>query len=698
MSYYLYLASNSYYRPLGIGKIGCTENPHARLKTYLTGCAPGLNPSQDIVYDAIWETTAKSREELRELEELVHDRFYKRRMMRGILGDSEWFNFDRLNPLEQVEPYLNSQTWIKGKIHIDEIKVDKNYLNKSYHKNKKNYIKSEKCKNEVLDQIQEPVIFAIKNFITSKLEAGYIIAPCGSGKTIMTCRGINGLKRVIICCPSYKIQTQWATTLLSQSCFLQSQIYIISSIGITNPEKIRRYFENETYCIITTNMSSHLLVDYINRDLELFIIDEAHHMAGIVAVDTEGEGLTRRLMVRTVELGIKRLSLTYTPRFIRENETNWQYLTMDDETIFGSLIYELKIRDLINQGVLPDYRLWTIRDETMRGTGIIGKTDYIVNAWNTRETVRREEKYMLNHLIVFSQNISDGEKIRDYLKIHLTEETAIFHVQSGDDLDEQINKFSAASRAIMINCWMLSEGVDVPIADSVIIMYPKKSRGQITQMILRAGRWYKEKSVFHVLIPVIEDEDLSGFEEVLTALASCDKALQDEIVLRANSGTKSEIESEKDMVRDETPEYIIMEGFDAIPEEIGKCFRNIRKNIFGQKDWVQRLCIERKVDTSLEYEKLRFSIPELPENPLAKGETWFNFLHPYDVGRINREVFSQEILKKNRLQTGQCYHEWREKNSKELPLLQHITDGYFGLEWSNYNRIYEMRTGKLRRG
>jgi predicted helicase len=64
-------------------------------------------------------------------------------------------------------------------------------------------------------------------------------------------------------------------------------------------------------------------------------------------------------MMKATELQVKRLSLTFTPRILRNDENlDIEYASMDDTNIFGSQIAELKIRDLIRKGVLPDYRLW----------------------------------------------------------------------------------------------------------------------------------------------------------------------------------------------------------------------------------------------------------------------------------------------------------------------------------------------------
>jgi len=694
----IYLASSPVFRAMSLGKIGCTEEPYGRRSTYLTGCPPGLTPSYDIDYDGIWETIATTRDELFEYEDEVHNYFLKYRMMREIPGDSEWFNFNGTIPYDIVKSFMDTRIWVKRQIPLSEITPPKRplrYMRKQTHKNL-SYLKVHAKRNDVLNSLQEPVISAIHAFLfDSPNRAGHVIAPCGSGKTIMTAKGGRGLKKAIICCPSKQIQTQWKNTIITESIFSESHIHFIGGSGTTDVDVIRSLLSQETYCIISTYMSSHLLVEYLTADVECLILDEAHHMAGIVAKDDSGEGRTRRLMMKASELGIKRLSLTYTPRFIKDvYDSDIEYLTMDDDKIFGSKIAELKIRDLIRKGVLPDYRLWTLRDETRKGTGIIGKAECILEAWNATEMIRDEEKHILHHLIVFASTTQEAKDLERFFNAK-TMNTLVMRVGEGDKLEEPIAQFTSARRAILINCFILNEGVDIPCANAVAITYPKQSRGQITQMILRAGRWYEGKSVFHVLIPTLDDEDLSGFEEVLSALASCDEQIRDEIILRSAVGVEpspNPLPPNTDS-SDAIPECITIDEYEAKEEEIRRCFMNICKKLFPARESkrIQELCIEKGWDTSIEYSLQRIAIPELPEDPKPKNALWFDYLHPNQISRMSPSDFVKTIP--HHIRGADTYDEWRSARPLDiiatLPSVQHITDGYFGKDDTNFAIILE---------
>jgi predicted helicase len=438
-------------------------------------------------------------------------------------------------------------------------------------------------------------------------------------------------------------------------------------------------------------MSSDLLLPLISYT-HLFILDEAHHLAGIVGEDI---GKTRQLMKKATELNIKRLSLTFTPRFILNEDL--EHLSMDDTDTFGSVLYELRLRDLINKGVLPDYRLWTMRDESGENTGISGKANMILKAWNSKEIVRGEEKHILHHLVVFAYTNHDANEICSYLSARTSD--LILCVKGGDNLEDTIEAYCNAPRAIFINCKVLGEGVDIPITNGVAITYPKFAKGEITQMILRAGRWYPDKSIFHILLPVLDKEDMSGFEHVMTALASCDEQLCDEIVIRASKKTKPGSSINHD-VSDSVSELIIIEDYDGSNiEEIRKCFDSVRRVMYSSTKRIRQLCLDQSIDTSVDYKTdLRVQFPDLPENP-TQGLSWYDYLHPSSKERMPLPLFTK-MLEERHLRKAQDYDIWLGVQlphlRQSLPTTQHINDGYFGTV-TNFSDVVESFLKKYNR-
>lgn len=699
---YLYAASSPTLLPLGYVKLGCTRGPHARLSAYLTGCPPGLDPSHDIYYLCLFETTAETQDDLFDCEDELHDNFHAIRMMRIRPGDSEWFRFTETDPLVLVRNFVERRAWYKRTLQLADIpnpQLPSSGLCKQYRKNLK-FIKQFAKRCTILNSLQTPVINAIHAFtFESPADAGYVIAPCGSGKTIMTCKGVHGIKRLVVVCPSQQIQTQWHDTLIATGVFPHGTIKLIGASGTTAISA--EMFTPEIYCIITTNMSSHLLAAVLPADLPLLVIDEAHHMAGIVAKEETGEGRTRRLMMRAKELGIKRLSLTYTPRLVQPSVgLQLTYISMDDDAIFGPKLEELKIRDLINNGVLPDYRLWMLRDNARAGNGLTAKAECLLEAWAATEVVHRKEQFILHHMVVFAATIKEATELEKIFAARTTN-TLVQRVEAGMDLSGPLQRYTEAPRAILVNCFVLGEGVDIPITNAVALTYPKQSRGQITQMVLRAGRWYEGKSLFHVLIPTIDGEDLTAFEDVLAALASSDDQLRDEIILRATKPPpKPSAGGGGGSTYDggEAPECIMLDQYEAREEDIRRCFDNIRRFFFSTRDShrTQALCIEKGIDTSIEYTLLRETLPDIPADPRPRNTTWYDYLHPTVSATRDPAQWVRDILEPNNLRIGYRYDEWRALQPTDvisrLPSVQHITDGYFGADMTEFNLILDKFT------
>ncbi len=126
----------------------------------------------------------------------------------------------------------------------------------------------------------------------------------------------------------------------------------------------------------------------------------------------------------------------------------------------------------------------------------------------------------------------------EQILLAISKDINIYRIEGGDYNRNKniIHKFEQSARTILINCRVLGEGVDIPCADSVCILYSKFSYGDITQMILRAGRWNIDKKYFHVLLPATNDIDQRGIENVLDCLSQIDGKIKDEIIAKSSAG------------------------------------------------------------------------------------------------------------------------------------------------------------------
>lgn len=699
---YLYVASSPAWQSKNLFKIGLTEDPLNRY--HLTGYPPGQEPCAGIKVILVWKINVTTTKELRYQEEIFHIEYEKYRLMWEIPGDSEWFKFP-CNPTDYFRLFAIKQGW--NEVPIETIQPNRKelrFLKKQYNKNRW-FINSRSDRIKKLFLLQGPLISRIREFLRNpEKRAGYGQAPCGFGKTRITCEAIKDLKKILLTCPSKKIQKQWVETLVEIGAFNRDQIHLIGHNGTTNPEQIKKYAEEDVFCLISTYQSSYLLKPHLTDDIDLLIGDEAHHLAGKVLKENEdeGEGITRQLFQEAAKKGIKRFCLTFTPRYIsNSNDLDCEYLSMDDPEIFGEEIFNVNLRSVIEAGVLPDYRIWALWDKMNKAEGIAGKIEYILEAWQSKEIICHEERFILNHLIIFTRSIAEAEEAERILKQKFNESGDTTLVVSASskmkDFTSEITKFENASRAIIVNCRVLGEGVDIPCADSVAILYSKQSITDIVQMLLRPGRWYENKSLFHIILPILDGEDFDGFERALVALASHDNAIFEDVFLKL---TKTSEESDtspspftEDSMKPEMIDISLFDGEDMIKmtDTLSRA-RTALTPAAVNREKILKICRDKNIRTSREYKGLLTEMPDLPETLPRGEETWFGILNR-GIESIKVSDWISKYIKPNNIKTADQYESWFVLQSDvESPSLQNINDGYFGSE-NNFNSLLEKHGG-----
>lgn len=700
--YYIYIISCAYYLDKLIVKIGHTGGPKERIQTYLVGCPPEMEPSSDLYFCKLWLTTAITEEESKHFEGLIHNKFFRNRMMRHILGDTEWFKFDE-DPIATISSYMNTRPWVVKEAPYEDIgwKRRNKVFSKNYQRNL-SICTDTRTLHSKREELQKPIIDNVCKFFSCKV-CGCLILPCGFGKTVITCKCIKtmGLRRVIVACLG-PVQMHWTNEMIKTCAFDKDDIHIVGRRGTTDSTAISKILAREKYCVITTYNSSHLLIDHM-KSAEMMIVDEAHHMAGVVAQEDDGVGKTRRMMVSASRLNIKRLSLTFTPRIVKCTDEGIDYISMDHYEIFGDTIAKMTLRELINKGVQPDYRIWLMENETERVRSTLSICEMISNAWDAKEVTSGNAKNVINKLVVFAPTIEEADEIYETLKTRLSD-TKILRVKAGDDVQSAIEKFTLATRAIIVNCKVLGEGVDVPCADSVCITYPKKSREQMIQMLLRAGRWYSGKLLFHILIPKFNHNDMDGYMDVLMSLASVDSVLESELKVKL---TTVRVVSGGTHTTTEKPEYddeiceIIIEKFGSTEEEVKKCFEYVAKRgFFGAGfldityEKVRKILKEKNIITKEAYIGLCEKDSRLPLEPdivfKSQFTGWVDFLNIqrgsyYELATCKRKVadyLSQHSgLKEDYLDLAKVCHELCNIDPQFPP------DGL----WVDYYKVKDLR-------
>ena len=112
-NFYLYCVSSAEFEKRSLYKLGLTIHPVHRLRQYETGVPPSLIDSR-LIYKALWKIGTKTREQLHEMEGILHAHFADRRD-----GTSEWFN---VTPQEVIDFLLTPQKFTVEQVSPDDVK------------------------------------------------------------------------------------------------------------------------------------------------------------------------------------------------------------------------------------------------------------------------------------------------------------------------------------------------------------------------------------------------------------------------------------------------------------------------------------------------------------------------------------------------------------------------------------------------
>ena len=672
--YLLYIVSAPLWLEKKLVKLGLTTKPFGRNSTYLTGCPPKQSPSAELTYYKIWKIKVNSVEELKKYETILHDQFQPFRMYRDYGKKTEWFDFKDKDPIQTVVNFMSNKKWVEMEVELTNLKRNSIPLViNDYNSNLINFINDTNEHYEKLSLFQEPHIKLLEDFIENpNILASLLVAPCGYGKTVVASKAIkNILKKILICVPTDYLKDQWTKELIKFGEFSGSDIHYI-----TNEKQFKEVLKKDRFIIIICYASTNNIINALDNSIELAIFDEAHRLSGIVKDDDNDDndidiGATKRLIIKCKDLSIKRLSLTFTPKIVNSTEETLQISSNDDVNLFGEVIINIGLREMIKNGLLPDYRIHMPEGKDKSTIGLKGKVKLISHAILQKDN----DEFIINHLIVFGKNHNECILIEKYLKEYLDNSIPIYYLDKSNTMGTKIQQFNNDKRSILINCKLLGEGVDIPIADSVTILYPKKSFIEIIQMLLRAGRFYLNKSVFHIILPQVENEDNEGIQNALHALSSVDILLSNEIVKKSLHYSLNSQNSNYDEEGNIIPDTIVINSYnsDEIEKIRNKSLEIIKKNKSFQ--YIRDYCVKNRITCIKEYNNIRERL-NWDGTPWKDKMTAYDFFHPDSNERISVDIFKELMINQN-IPTTDRYIEWRLEQTLFYPTVEEAIEGYF---------------------
>ena len=423
------------------------------------------------------------------------------------------------------------------------------------------------------------------------------IMACGTGKTLMALRlaeeYLGGRGAVLFCAPSISLVGQSMREWLAQSRVPLAPLVVCSDAkasraedaipmtldsfeypATTRPDRLFAAWEaSHANGGLTVVFSTYQSIDVVHAaqemglpDFDLIVCDEAHRTTGsaLPGVDeTEASAFMKVHYDRNVR-GAKRLYMTATPRIYGETakrkgaEEDFTIASMDDESIYGPVAYQIKFGEAVERGLLTDYKVvvLTVEEDALRGRmpladdeGVdassldaddIGK---IIGCWKglaehgenapvdalgigdmlVVDDMNAEPAYEIQPLhraVGFCSTINASKTICEafsrIVERYIEEGGGDFDLKC--ELDHVDGAMNSADRnrklawlggevpqdecRILTNARCLAEGIDVPTLDAVIFFNAKNSTVDVVQAVGRVMRKAPDKHFGYIILPI----------------------------------------------------------------------------------------------------------------------------------------------------------------------------------------------------
>ncbi|MFJ4577576.1 Helicase associated domain protein [Streptomyces sp. NPDC088846] len=366
---------------------------------------------------------------------------------------------------------------------------------------------------------------------------GQVHAACGTGKTIIAAASVRRIVpkgRILVLVPTLDLLTQTVKAWHGAGhkgpavavCSLQDdpELWSMKVRSTTNPVQLALWHGSGPVTIYATYASLGVLAEafegaYGQRldPVDLAVVDEAHRTSGSM-----GKAWAD-IHDQTVIPAYRRLYLTATPRIweerlnrevaegVRDPLPREMAASMDDEKVFGPVLYKLSLASAVSRGLLARYQIIVLelqdpvvtperlmseerRSEEVRGQRLGALQAALLH---TMQQHNLQTCITFHHRTIEAQAYAKGLE-RVAAKLHADQpERYPAKIWAdwlcGEHVPERrrgvLGEFgSTAWRAVLSNCRVLGEGVDIRAVDSVALLDPKGAPHDIVQAIGRALR------------------------------------------------------------------------------------------------------------------------------------------------------------------------------------------------------------------
>ncbi|MEU3938070.1 Helicase associated domain protein [Streptomyces sp. NPDC029044] len=366
---------------------------------------------------------------------------------------------------------------------------------------------------------------------------GQVHAACGTGKTIIAAASAKRLVpkgRILVLVPTLDLLAQTVKAWHEAGhkgpavavCSLQDdpELWNLKVRSTTNPVQLALWHGQGPVTIYATYASLGVLAEAFEgvygqqlAPVDLAVVDEAHRTSGSM-----GKAWAD-IHDQSVIPAHRRLYLTATPRIweerlsrevaegVRDPLPREMAASMDDEKVFGPVLYKLSLASAVSRGLLARYQIIVLelqdpvvtpeklmgeerRSEEVRGQRLGALQAALLH---TMQQHNLQTCITFHHRTIEAQAYAEGLE-RVAAKLHADQpEKYPAKIWAdwlcGEHVPERrrgvLGEFgSTAWRAVLSNCRVLGEGVDIMAVDSVALLDPKGAPHDIVQAIGRALR------------------------------------------------------------------------------------------------------------------------------------------------------------------------------------------------------------------
>ncbi|MEU3877654.1 Helicase associated domain protein [Streptomyces sp. NPDC029704] len=408
--------------------------------------------------------------------------------------------------------------------------------------------------NIVLRPYQEEAVTAIAQGLRAG-GMGQLHAACGSGKTLMSVmaatRLVPGDGLLVVFAPSLALIAQsirqWRAlsrvdavlAVCSDDTVADAPAHLgdIPAQVSTDPGEIAAWLRTARgrRLVVATYRSAPRLAEALRETditVDLAVYDEAHHLSG--RIDQPG----RRMPETAFLPAVRRQYMTATPRIEHGVARSGTWLSMDDTSVFGPVLYSYPFSRGIAEGYLEDYRVFIVGIRASEARALLDDPDHeyvegpgapsLQTLVAQAALVRAAEKYGTRRALTFHYRIEHAQEFArtlPRLSRRLAPDLPVpraAHVHGDmdhavrDQILDALRHPPAGGWSVVANSRCLGEGVDIPAIDAILFAHPKNSAVDIVQAVGRALRPHPDTpGPSTIIIPLVvpeEDGELGDLE------------------------------------------------------------------------------------------------------------------------------------------------------------------------------------------